>query len=161
MTSPGLISPESMASARESSRYFSTARRSGRAPYFSSYPLSIKKSLHSLENSNVNSRPLRRVETFRSSRSTISVISSRASGLNITRSLRRLRNSGLKTRLVSSRIFSRIFSYSFSALLSIPKPIEVLRWRMSAPTFEVIIKIVLRKSILRPRLSVNRPSSST
>ena len=112
-------------------------------------------------NSKQISLAFNRALKLNNSSSTIACISSCLSDRKITKSFRRLRNSGLKIRLVSSNILSLILSYSESEVSSTPKPIDVSFCNISAPTFEVIIKIVFLKSTLRPKLSVKRPSSST
>jgi hypothetical protein len=93
------------------------------------------------------------------SRSTISIRSFLSRGRKKTMSEIRLRNSGLKTRLASSSTFSRIFSASLKLVAAAANPIEVWRCRSCAPTFEVMMMIVFRKSTVRPSESVRRPSS--
>src|ERR1700680_874030 len=73
-------------------------------------------------------------------------------------SSKRFKNSGLNTRFDSSRILSRIASYDPWPAIA-PKPMAVWRLTNSAPTFEVMMIIVFRKSIFWPRLSVILPSS--
>ena len=70
----------------------------------------------------------------------------------------RFKNSGLNTRFDSSSILSRIASYDPWPAIA-PKPNAVWRLISSAPTFEVMMIIVFRKSIFWPRLSVILPSS--
>ena len=69
----------------------------------------------------------------------------------------RLRNSGRKTRFISSVTLPRMRSYCCSDVLAsslaVLKPKrESLRIR-SEPTFEVMMMMVLRKSTLRPLAS--------
>src|SRR6266436_4232468 len=91
--------------------------------------------------------------TFATSRSTILTRSFRSSWWKTIMSSNRFKNSGLKTRFDSSRILSRIASYDPWPAMA-PKPSAVWRLISSAPTFEVMMIIVFRKSIFWPRLSV-------
>ena len=71
-------------------------------------------------------------------------------------SSRRLRNSGLKSPL---GLLHDFFLHRFvvgSAGPDRAKPQSVCRLMSSAPTFEVMMMIVLRKSTLRPSESVSR-----
>src|SRR4029077_12254803 len=96
--------------------------------------------------------------TFATSRSTILTRSFRASWWKTIMSSNRFKNSGLNPRLDLPRILSRIASYDPWPAIA-PKPSAVWRLISSAPTFEVIMIIVFRKSIFWPRLSVILPSS--
>jgi len=97
-----------------------------------------------------------------SSISMILSISSLVSWLNMMTSSILFRNSGAK---VFCRAFCRILLFCSLrvvrfAEVSNPTPApNSVSWRV--PMFEVIITMVLRKSTLRPRLSVSWPSSST
>src|ERR1700752_245961 len=75
--------------------------------------------------------------TFATSRSTILTRSFRSSWWKTIMSSNRFKNSGLNTRLDSSRILSRIAAYDPWPAIA-PKPIAVWRLISSAPTFELI-----------------------
>jgi hypothetical protein len=94
--------------------------------------------------------------------STILVMWTFASCWKMTMSVRRLRNSGLKARSVSSMMRSLSF---FVVAGGIHAHVEadrgLLRCSTSAPTFEVRMMIVFRKSTDAAEQSVRRPSSRT
>ncbi|MNP04592.1 hypothetical protein D3C76_965110 [compost metagenome] len=77
-------------------------------------------------------------------------ICSRASGSNTTTSSIRLMNSGRKCTFTASITAARCASRSPTS-----------SWICAEPRLEVITTTVLRKSTVRPWLSVRRPSSST
>src|SRR6185436_5473608 len=107
--------PRTMDSASGSSRCFWMVRRSWRAPYVASYPLSTSRSRAAWVGSTwipfSESCLLTRATMSR----TIAVMSSRESAWNTMMSSMRLRNSGRNARLSSSRIRSFILSCEASS----------------------------------------------
>ena len=93
---------------------------------------------------------------------TICRTSSFVSGVNITISSIRFRNSGRIVCFIRSKTS---FFVSSSALCGTESFVSVnfdsLSMMMCEPMFDVMMMIVLRKSTVRPLLSVSRPSSST
>ena len=60
-----------------------------------------------------------------------------------------------------THLFHRVIIVFFLSSLTLPKPIALARLMVLAPTLEVMMMMVLRKSTVWPVLSVKRPSSKT
>src|SRR5215475_6405547 len=125
-----------------------TSRRSGRAPYTGSNPVTASHSRAAGVTVSVSLRSASRRASRDTCRSTIWLSSSVVSASKTMMSSSRLRNSGLKvvrtTPITASRL--ALSSSAGSAMYTEPR-------------FEVRIRIVLRKSTVRPCPSVSRPSS--
>ncbi len=125
-------------------------RRSGRAPYAGSRPFSASQASAGGVMSSVSRRSASRLARRPIWSSAIRSSSGLVSAENTTKSSSRLRNSGLKDARTTSSTCSRLVSSLLSGST-----------RYWLPRLEVRIRMVLRKSTVRPWPSVRRPSSRT
>ena len=149
-SSPSVIAPDSRALASLSPIADWTSRRSGRAPYTGSNPVSASHSLAAGLTVSVAAGRRAALPAASTCRSTILVSSDVDSESKMITSSSRLRNSGLnaaRTAVITASRFARS-SRAGSAM-------------NAEPRFEVRIRIVLRKSTVLPCPSVSRPSSRT
>ena len=135
------------------------ARRSGRAPKVVSVP-SLAMSLVAASSRLMDMFwAIMRSRRSATMSSTIWAICSSVSDLNTMISSMRLRNSGRNSFFISD-MTRDLISLSDRPLPSLAEKPSVVVCAMSrAPTFDVMMMTVLRKSTVRPWASVRRPSS--
>ena len=138
-------------------------RRSGRAPKLWSYPRVDNSSIASSVTSSVMFCSLSWLRTRVSIRLAIWRMWAVLSEWNTITASSRFRNSGRKDFFSSCSTLSFMTAYSRAAVFSSSertvKPSVTSRLMMSAPTLEVMMMMVLRKSTLRPLASDRLPSS--
>ena len=158
-TEPLVQRPSRICSDSGSSSMRWMARRKGRAPKAVSVPSLATRRLAASSRLMVMFWAIMRSRSSATMRSTICTISSSVRLLNTMISSIRFKNSGLKA-FFSSCMTRLLISLSESPFCpEFEKPSVVVVVMSRAPTFDVMMMTVLRKSTVRPWASVRRPSS--